>query len=621
MSLRKLIDDFTGDFIKTYRTDIGKIAYDSINEGDKKDDASYVSKFICNNNGNFITDTSKCFCDMGIYGEFCEDFVIDINKKLFVAYQVIFGIMFAILAIYSWAKFVRKFITYAKKSIRCYMLIFTPRFLFVLNVVVITTARLFYIIIDPWKQRDIITHTHDTMVYYMIISAVISSYLQVLIVWVGLDSVYQRGEETMGLNCFDCLYSKLKIILVLSSILLYPAQLVLTYYLSHRSFTKTKIFILIIVCAGLFLILLVPLLYYVIAMYCRVRGKRKTDTQENEIEDKDSRNNSRLNTSNQGKEGRMDYASNDQGLRLATGSNKNSSYKNEEDDYKMENEENVMEFLNDILEQENGKELLEDCAFPNKSAEENLKNKKMESIKEENEEEENSKNFSEEDQQLLKKKSKIISEKNSIIPLNSMDKVDQEIYIQNEEFLLCLDKDNLMPQNEKAERERDLSKHLKYSMTNSRTIKSKETEDKDKEECIYSGPEDEKEISTIKGIFTTMFLFFIFTFVDVALTLFISSGECENKEGSIFCLIFTSLLEFCWIMMLIKLFVNKLNDKAYENLIKIGNLNNFLNPSGNIFDKNVMHFDEFTDSSIFQRFKSFILSEKDLDDYIKRQPK
>lgn len=73
-------------------------------------------------------------------------------------------------------------------------------------------------------------------------------------------------------------------------------------------------------------------------------------------------------------------------------------------------------------------------------------------------------------------------------------------------------------------------------------------------------------------------------------------------------LYFSFALEVGGVLTVYKLFYRSMTIVEYQNLKIIGEIDKYVNPDGDIKNKEEIKFDEFTSSMVFNRFKQFIKS-------------
>lgn len=74
----------------------------------------------------------------------------------------------------------------------------------------------------------------------MIYSSYFAFYLLLLIVWNGLQTVFDMGMKKISKRCYACLYHDVKIIIIVGLILTYPGQIVISLFQSGRYVDKNS---------------------------------------------------------------------------------------------------------------------------------------------------------------------------------------------------------------------------------------------------------------------------------------------------------------------------------------------------------------------------------------------
>ena len=118
---------------------------------------------------------------------------------------------------------------------------------------------------------------------------------------------------------------------------------------------------------------------------------------------------------------------------------------------------------------------------------------------------------------------------------------------------------------------------------------------------------DKRVVLKVFGLTTTFMIlsFCILAFV-VTLTRDFEKGGEESKF--IMLLYFSFALEVGGVLTVYKLFYRSMTIVEYQNLKIIGEIDKYVNPDGDIKNKEEIKFDEFTSSMVFNRFKQFIKS-------------
>ena len=238
----------------------------------QKANGDYLSEYFCHNNGDFMTSSYSCRCDPGMFGIHCEKKGIHTWKGWYTFFQVFFGIIYGILMLLFWINLIIKLdsdIRIKRQPIRMF---FTPKAIVHFNLVIISTSRFFYIVIDPFRQREIISHIHDMMVYYMIVAAFIAFYMQMFIVWTGITAVFNMGMGKISKKCFVCLYNKTKVIFLICMILIYPLQLMVNYYLAVRDNTNQENSALLYFGCFIFLALFITIIFLLVGMKNKIKS-------------------------------------------------------------------------------------------------------------------------------------------------------------------------------------------------------------------------------------------------------------------------------------------------------------------------------------------------------------
>lgn len=134
-----MFDTLLTDLHIYFDKEIIEALYKSLNET-MQSDYYFLSEYFCHNQGDFYKSAKICICDSGMFGNHCRDKGIKYWRQGWTAFQVIFGLVFGILAIVMWFGFINKIkenITLKGKVIQLFI---TPKYLVLINLMWITTG-------------------------------------------------------------------------------------------------------------------------------------------------------------------------------------------------------------------------------------------------------------------------------------------------------------------------------------------------------------------------------------------------------------------------------------------------------------------------------------------------
>ena len=527
MSLNFQFNTLLSSLSPTLNKKIIGIIYESMNELQKAD-GDYLSEFFCHNSGDFMTSSYTCQCDPGMFGLHCEKKGIHTWKGWYTFFQVLFGIIYGNLMLLFWINLILKLDTDIRIKRQPIRMFFTPKAIVHFNLVIISTSRFFYVVIDPFRQREIISHVHDMMVYYMIVAAFIAFYMQMFIVWTGITAVFNMGMGKISKKCFVCLYNKTKVIFLICMILIYPMQLMVNYYLAVRDNTNQENSALLYFGCFVFLALFITIIFLLVGMKKKIR---KIYGEKNKRED--------INVKVKGEEEKNEIKG---------------------------NKEEVIDF---IIEMKKGGML-------------NLVNEYI----------------------LAKKDEQNISDTEQL-----------EYRLDYEKEIINLDQYNgkdvtvTNPLSTKPDYDM-ISESTKFKMNNTNihidnTIKSV-TSMKKKKEKPDVNPLSKNDKKVIANIFNMSIAFIILTIFIIYLNIGVTSKLLSTISGTLVLYFITFFCEVAGMVIIYKLFFTNMSVQEYQNLKIIGEIEKYINPSGEVEDQPQIIFDDFSMSHVYGRFQSFV---------------
>jgi hypothetical protein len=261
----------------------------------QQSDVVYMSKIFCNDNGDYNIKEKKCDCDVAFFGIHCNESGLKYWNSGWTSFQVIIAIFYIVLAIltcYSLHLYLKE--EYGSFWKKIHRIISTPKYLVILNLIVICTsklsiyiiARIVFIVVDPLKQRKIFNRVTDRILYELIFSASISIFFILLLVWMGLYSAFNiqnslatlkpKGTNEKDKNvapsfriCWFRHYYTFKILIISVLFFVYPIQIIFSYFRSIRSHEIEIIQTFMAVVIGLFLFCVFLFIYYT----CKLKYK------------------------------------------------------------------------------------------------------------------------------------------------------------------------------------------------------------------------------------------------------------------------------------------------------------------------------------------------------------
>jgi hypothetical protein len=286
-----------------------------------KFDQTLFSKQLCNGNGFFANSTKECKCDIGYFDVDCSFEGKVIWKKGWTAIQVIFSIIYAILFIFIVINFYSDIkeenVGFLQILIRLWH---CPKYVIIINLIIATSTRFLFLIIDPFRQYKLVSRVYDRVIHELFYSSLFSFFIILLLVWFGLFTAFnidnerqiehnklketiektitkswinKIGEWTSSIkdaisdpiNTFkkaiqkpSCLrhYNKFKNAVNYVLLIIYPCQIVISIIRSRRSFQYDSKAHIIYYLIGSFVLLLIFLfLYYIIMLKYKLTEKYK----------------------------------------------------------------------------------------------------------------------------------------------------------------------------------------------------------------------------------------------------------------------------------------------------------------------------------------------------------
>lgn len=102
---------------------------------------SYLSAVLCNDKGYFEPNKLKCVCDFGFFTVFCNKSGEDYWGKGWKWFRGIFATFYLFLSLITWYYFIMKIKNEESCLKRLQRLVFTPKYLITLNLLVISNCK------------------------------------------------------------------------------------------------------------------------------------------------------------------------------------------------------------------------------------------------------------------------------------------------------------------------------------------------------------------------------------------------------------------------------------------------------------------------------------------------
>ena len=223
---------------KLFDENLSKQIYEDLSDQQKKNQ-TFLAKFFCNNLGKYNVIYGKCYCHIGIFRNHCQTYLIDyIGKNVIIAYRVIFSILFFILMIMISINLVQRLkdSNYSSCFNTICAILLTPKNLVSLNLIILTFSKFVYMIIDPYCQFKKISYEFDRALNEIKFSSLISIYLILFIVLVGLNTNLSRGRGKINKKYYIFVYRLIKIVVCIILFIIYPLQIPLSVAMAKNTF-------------------------------------------------------------------------------------------------------------------------------------------------------------------------------------------------------------------------------------------------------------------------------------------------------------------------------------------------------------------------------------------------
>ena len=222
-----------------------KILYEYLkNLPESNDNQVYLSKIICNNVG-FVKDREKilCYCNVGFFLDYCQRSGKYYWKKSWDFYVIFFSIIYIITLLILTLKLIKILKTKENFYHKILRLITTPKCLVILNLEVFSLTRTLYMIIDPYGLKKFFDKPTERILNGILISSIISIYLILLLMWIGLKHVFDESKSNLQKCINQYFYKQKKYTIVVILILIYPYQILVNYFTNSLKYQQNEKFI------------------------------------------------------------------------------------------------------------------------------------------------------------------------------------------------------------------------------------------------------------------------------------------------------------------------------------------------------------------------------------------
>ena len=196
-----------------------------------KNNNTYLTQFFCNDLGRFIYGKNECYCHIGVFKNHCQSYGIEYwGKAGNLVFQIIFGSLYLVL----FCIMIFRFISNLKNYDYFFSSLITPKTLVILNLIVMTLFKFIYMIIDPYCQYQKVNYTFDRIIDELKFSAIISIYLILFNVFIGLNTNLSRGKGEINKNKYVLVYKLIKSLIIIILCIIYPTQIALSIQMSYN---------------------------------------------------------------------------------------------------------------------------------------------------------------------------------------------------------------------------------------------------------------------------------------------------------------------------------------------------------------------------------------------------
>ena len=242
MSLKNVTSDLLHTLSIAIDAHATSLLYHSFNST-QISNKTFLSEKLCNLRGTFYEDDLTCKCDIAMFGLHCQRLGVDSWKGWFTFFKVIFGIIYGILTVMCIVSLVFKVQADIKVNNKCQKIkrmILTPKYIVIFNLIIVTISRFFYVIVDPFCQRQVSTHRGDTTTFFLSIPPFASFYCELFVVWSGINSVFVDEKNKKTKKCYKWIYTRIKPAFFVLIILFYVAVVIYFLLTANRVSTTGK---------------------------------------------------------------------------------------------------------------------------------------------------------------------------------------------------------------------------------------------------------------------------------------------------------------------------------------------------------------------------------------------
>ena len=518
---------------------------------------SFLSEKFCNSKGKF--NFFFCICNVGVYGRHCNKLGIEFwGKKIWILFQIFFSILFFIFMLVMIIKLIISILNFTSFLSGIFSLFTIPKHLVNINLIIMSTSKFIYMIYDPYCQYNKVSYQYDRVMNELSISSIVSIYLLLFIIFVGLRVNLTRGKGLLGKKTYLFIYNCLKLLIILSLSTIYPIQIYLSLHFSKNSITKSITILKIYAISAFFCFLIYILTFCII---CRTRTKLFKYYHIKKI-DENRNKNIHIKIINNRSDDSLNHNSNSI-IQLDNNYNNHKSY------FKKKKNNNIIELLEKMIS-ENKIDIVD------YSIGRDIENNETQY-------------YENEDTMFFEDEMKILNQYSNNPKLNLNINTEKHI-TENENELLSISSLTIKKKNKKFKRR----KAIFYPEI--------EKEDYNDDYTL-----NENDLILVHNIFIHSFLFML---VSILYFIYFSGSKnvniISNHWALLFVYTFLHIIELMYMLAIYAVFFKYTTSQEYKNLIYIGELKKYLNIKFNDISKIIVIFKDLAESTISERFKGII---------------
>lgn len=429
-------------------------------------------------------------------------------------------------------------------------------------------ARFLFILIDPFAQNGVLNYQSSRVLYELIYGSLVGFYLSILIIWVGvytsfkmdlnpLTKLIKKGDNRR--QCCTCSYQRLKIISIILLLIIFPIQILFSYYVCDRGKLNDDINSIIYIIVFVVLVVIGFTLYYTITLKSTLNKTYRSNAYADQIEVKVLYN----------------YGNDSDDRKTIKGSTVQAL-----------TDKDLIDFLDEMY-QKKYIELVENCI-----------------INRTKDKDDNGSNRDEDDDVL--DRLDIEKEKKHFDDIELL-----EIYTKkNTEYFLHQKKDSVREISEND----PFQKPIQDNSANNKKLSQRNAKaDKSSIELMELTETDMKNLDLV---FQTSYFILTSTLIVFVLVTMVGFNIHTDKPSFVIGVIVSQFVfELCGFFAIFYLFVRDIKTQEYENLKSLAEIENFHKRKEESQERGLLYFKGISLTEVWARFQSYItLHRKDQDD-------